>query len=170
MQRFSTLGRRDLDDNQAICTAGVSLCQHHDVKLRYSVAVDFVLGYDPPLYLQLVSDRCGLLGQECPAYSHAPQYGGTLVRGSGIGRAHWDATLRPSTSSHHSRRVCVTRHVSRPVPRVSQNWMNLCYSPETGRWAGESSDAGGQSHFWLRRCSRGLAEVPSQTRRSCPPQ
>ncbi len=80
-QRFSTSGGGDLDDNQAICTAGVSLCQHHDVKLRYSVAVDFVLGYDPPLYLQLVSDRCGLLGQERPGYSHAPQYGGTLARG-----------------------------------------------------------------------------------------
>src|ERR1700730_8733415 len=137
MQRFSTLGRRDLDDNQAICTAGVSLCQHHDVKLRYSVAVDFVLGYDTPLYLQLVSDRCGLLGQERPAYSHAPQYGGTLVRGSGIGPAHWDAALRhprdrTTSDGFASRGTCRAR-----CHAFSKNWMNLCYSPKHGRWAGE---------------------------------
>ena len=47
MQGFRTVGWRDLYDNQAISTAaapGVSLRQHHDVKLCYSVGSDFVVG------------------------------------------------------------------------------------------------------------------------------
>lgn len=66
MQGFSTIRRQNLYDNQAICTAGVSLRQHHDVKLRYSVAADFVVGYHTALYVQLVVERCGLLGQGMP--------------------------------------------------------------------------------------------------------
>ena len=75
MQRFSTVGWRDLYDNQAIGTAaafGVSLRQHHDVKLRYSVAADFVVGDHTAGYIQLVVYRIDLLGQERPALLTLP--------------------------------------------------------------------------------------------------
>lgn len=77
MKGFSTLGWRDLYDDQAICTGaafGVSLRQHHDVKLRYSVRADFVVGDHAAGYIQLVVYRIDLLGQERPAYPHASQY------------------------------------------------------------------------------------------------
>src|ERR1039458_2745584 len=99
MQGFSTVGWRDLYDNQAICTASVPLRQHHDVELRYSVAADFVIGYHTALYIQLVVYRFDLLGQERPAYPHASQYASTVVRRTGIEPAHWGAALRPSTRS-----------------------------------------------------------------------
>ena len=77
MQGLSAIGRRDLYDDQAIRSAGVSIVplgQHHDVKLRYSIAADSEVGYHPALYIELVVYRFDLLGQERPANSHASQY------------------------------------------------------------------------------------------------
>ena len=77
MQGLSTIGWQDLYDDQAVRTTGVSIVplgQHHDVKLRNSIAADFVVGYHPALYIQLVVYGFDLLGQERPANSHAFQY------------------------------------------------------------------------------------------------
>ena len=73
MKGFFTVGRDDLYNDQAICTAGVSvsLCQYHDVELRYSIGADSEVGYHPALYIELVIYCFDLLGQERPAYPHA---------------------------------------------------------------------------------------------------
>jgi hypothetical protein len=120
MEGFCTVGWRDLYDYQAICIVaapGVSLRQHHDVKLCYSVAADFVVGDHTAGYVQLVVYRIDLLGQERPAYPHASQYAQILVRGSGIGLAHRDAAPHPSTRIAVSGRPSVLNCFRGPRPK-----------------------------------------------------
>jgi hypothetical protein len=137
MQRFSTLGRRDLNDNQAICTAGVSLCQHHDVKLRYSVAVDFVLGYDTPCTSSLLATAAVFSARNAPVILMLPSMGEHWCAVAGLDqligkRRYVHPRDRTTSGGFASRGTCRAR-----CHAFSRNWMNLCYSPNTGRWAGE---------------------------------
>ena len=114
MQGFTTVGWRDLYNNQAICTAGVvvRLRQHHDVKLRYSVGADVVLGYHTALYVQLVAAAVVFSARNAPLIRMLPSM-----------REHWCAVLGLN-------QLIGTRRYVHPRDRVDGSWMPR--QPERG--------------------------------------